>query len=136
MEMKIEFPGGLRVNAQFGPFSVQTEQPADDGGENSAPSPFALFLAALGTCAGYYVLSFCRQRGIPTTGIRLIQSTEENPTTKLVAKIKVDIQLPAGFPEKYRAAVIKAADQCMVKRHFQHPLAVEIVTSLANEVSQ
>jgi len=106
------------------------------GGENSAPSPFALFLAALGTCAGYYVLSFCRQRGIPTKDIRLIQSTEKNPTTKLVAKIKVDIQLPAGFPEKYRAAMIKAADQCAVKKHLQHPPAVEIVTSLANEISQ
>ena len=110
--------------------------PQTMGGENSAPSPFALFLAALGTCAGYYVLSFCRQRGIPTKDIRLIQSTEKNPTTKLVAKIKVDIQLPAGFPEKYRAAMIKAADQCAVKKHLQHPPAVEIVTSLANEISQ
>ena len=136
MEMKIDFPGGLRVDAHFGQFFVRTDQPVDDGGDGSAPSPFALFLAALGTCAGYYVLAFCRQRGIPTKGIRLIQSTEKNPTTKLIAKIKVDIQLPPVFPEKYRAAVIKAADQCTVKRHFQHPPAVEIITSVANEISQ
>jgi putative redox protein len=135
MEMKIDFPGGSRVDAHFGQFVVQTDQPEDESGDGTAPSPFALFLAALGTCAGYYVLSFCRQRGIPTKDICLIQSTEKNPTTKLVGKIKVDIQLPAYFPEKYRAAVIKAADQCTVKKHFQHPPAVEIVTSIANEIS-
>jgi len=135
MEMKIDFPGGLRVNAHFGQFSVQTDQPADDGGENSAPSPFALFLAALGTCAGHYILSFCRQRGIPTQNIRLIQSTEKDPGTKLISKIRVEIQLPPDFPEKYRGAVIKAADQCTVKKHLQHPPAVEIVTSRADEMS-
>ena len=133
--MMIDFPGGLRVNAQFGQYVVQTDQPTDEGGDGTAPSPFALFLAALGTCAGYYVLSFCRQRGIPTQDIRLIQTTEKSPTSKLVAKIKVEIQLPAGFPEKYRAAVIKAADQCTVKKHFQNPPAIEIVTSLATETS-
>jgi putative redox protein len=136
MEMKIDFPGGLRVDARFEQFTVQTDQPADEGGDGSAPSPFTLFQAALGTCAGYYVLSFCRQRGIPTDDIRLIQSSEKDPKTKLVGRIKVEIQLPAEFPEKYREAVVKAADQCTVKKHFQHPPTIEIVASLSNEISR
>jgi ribosomal protein S12 methylthiotransferase accessory factor len=134
MEMKIGFPGGLRVDAHFGQFVVQTDQPPDDGGDGTAASPFALFLASLGTCAGFYVLSFCRQRGIPTDGIQLIQNAERDPSTKLVGKVTIDICLPAEFPEKYRAAVIKAADQCTVKKHFQHPPVIEIGTSVAKQV--
>ena len=64
MEMIIDFPGGSRVDAHFGSFIVPTDQPPT----SSAPSPFATFLASIGTCAGIYVLGFCQQRGIPPTG--------------------------------------------------------------------
>ena len=64
MEMVIDFPGGARVDAHFGPHTVNTDQSPRGGGEGSAPEPFALFLASLGTCAGVYVLNFCRQRGL------------------------------------------------------------------------
>ncbi|MFN2174075.1 MAG: hypothetical protein ACK2UF_21845, partial [Candidatus Promineifilaceae bacterium] len=40
-----------------------------------------------------------------------------------------DIQLPPEFPEKYKAAVIRAADQCAVKKHFEYPPQFEVFTS-------
>ena len=69
MEMLIDFPGGSRVDAHFEAFTVHTDQPP----EASAPTPFATFLASLGTCAGIYILGFCRQRGLPTEGIQILQ---------------------------------------------------------------
>ncbi len=68
MEMMIDFPGGARVDAHFGPFTVATDQPP----VASAPSPFELFLSSIGTCAGIYVLGFCRQRNLPADGIRIL----------------------------------------------------------------
>ena len=72
MEMVIDFPGGARVDAHFGLFTVGTDQPPQGGGEGSAPTPFELFLSSIGTCAGIYVLGFCRQRSLPTDGIRIV----------------------------------------------------------------
>jgi putative redox protein len=131
MEMLIDFPGGARVDAHFNEFTVKTDQPPQGGGESSAPTPFATFLASLGTCAGIYVLGFCRQRGIPAEGIRLLQRMESNPQTGLVSHVTLDIQLPPDFPEKYREAVIRAAEQCAVKKHFEHPPAITVSTSTA-----
>ena len=128
MNMVIDFPGGLQVDAHFGPYTVSTDQPAPYG-SGSAATPFATFLASIGTCAGIYVLSFCQQRGLPTDGVRIVQSLESNPYTGLVSKVKLDIQLPPEFPEKYKAAVIRAADQCAVKKHFENPPAFEVFTS-------
>jgi len=71
--MIIDFPGGARVDAHFGNFVIPTDQPRSGGGEGSAPTPFVTFLSTIGTCAGIYVLGFCRQRGLPTEGIRLVQ---------------------------------------------------------------
>ena len=129
MEMLIDFPGGARVDAHFNQFTVKTDQPPQGGGQGSAPTPFATFLASLGTCAGIYVLGFCRQRGIPTDGIRLLQRMESDPQTGLISRVSLDIQLPPAFPEKYRAAVIRSAEQCAVKKHFEHPPVIDVSTS-------
>ena len=134
MNMVIDFPGGLRVDANFGPYTVSTDQPAPYG-SGSAPTPFATFLASIGTCAGIYVLSFCQQRGIPTDGVRIKQSLEADPRTGLVSKVLLDIQLPPEFPEKYKTAVIRAADQCAVKKHFEHPPSFEISASTVTQPS-
>jgi putative redox protein len=128
MEMTITFPGGARVDAEFGSHTVRTDQPTSGGGEGSAPTPFATFLGSIGTCAGIYVLGFCRQRGLPTDGIRIEQKMIPDPATGLVGTITLDIHVPADFPEKYRPALIRAAEQCAVKKHLEHPPKFEVAT--------
>jgi len=134
MEMVIDFPGGVRVDAHFGPYTISTDQPPFGGGQGSAPTPFATFLSSLGTCAGIYVLSFCRQRNIPTDGIRIVQSLETDPRTGMISTVNLDIQLPPEFPEKYRTAVIRSADQCAVKKHLETPPQFVISTSIVGEL--
>jgi ribosomal protein S12 methylthiotransferase accessory factor len=131
MEMTVDFPGGARVDAHFGSFTVVTDQPLAYGGENSAPSPFEVFLASLATCAGFYVLGFCRSRNLSAEGIRLVQKLELNPETKMVTKILVEIRLPQGFPPQYSSAVIRAAETCLVKKHLENPPSFEVVTSFS-----
>jgi putative redox protein len=126
--VEVTFPGGLAVEAHHKGFVVRTDQPAVDGGEGSAPSPFDLFLASLGTCAGYYALRFCRERQLPTEGLSVTLSTERDPARKRLATVRIEIHLPEGFPEKYRAAILRAADQCTVKRHVVEAPAFEVVT--------
>jgi putative redox protein len=131
MDMVVTFPGGARVDAQFGAHTMKTDQPARSGGDDSAPSPFALFLGSIGTCAGIYVLGFCKQRDLPTDGIRLIQRLEMDPRTGMVAKITLDIEVPASFPDKYYDALIRAASQCAVKKHLEHPPVIDVRTVVA-----
>jgi putative redox protein len=124
MEMVIDFPGNSRVDAHFGTFTVKTDQPP----EASAPTPFATFLASIGTCAGIYVLGFCQQRGLPTEGIRIVQRMHSNPYTGMVGKIDLEIQVPPTFPEKYAPALTRAAELCAVKKHFENPPQFEVFT--------
>lgn len=130
MEMIVDFPGGARVDAHFGGFVVRTDQPPMGGGLGSAPTPFATFLSTIGTCAGIYVLGFCQQRGIPTDGVRLVQRMQVDPMTRLVNDVQVTIELPATFPEKYVDAVVRAADQCAVKKHFEHPPVIRVNSAI------
>ena len=129
MEMIIDFPGGSRVDAHFGAHTVKTDQPIPGGGEDSAPTPFAVFLASIGTCAGIYVLGFCRQRGLPTDGIRIVEKVNYAPTG-MVEDIDLEIQVPADFPAKYYEALIRSADQCKVKQHLAKPPKFNVYTQV------
>jgi putative redox protein len=128
MDIVVTFPGGSRVDAQVGQHVVKTDQPARGGGDDSAPAPFSLFLASIATCAGIYVLGFCKQRDLPTDGITLVQRIGVDPRTGMVGQIGIDIQVPAGFPEKYHEALIRAASQCAVKKHLEHPPTFDVKT--------
>jgi putative redox protein len=124
MEMIIDFPGGSRVDAHFGSFTVATDQPP----AASAPSPFEVFLSSIGTCAGIYVLGFCKQRNLPTKGIRIVQQINQNPSTGMVETIGLEIQVPPAFPEKYRDSLIHTAELCAVKKHLEKPPKFDITT--------
>ncbi len=128
MEMEITFPGGAKVDAAFGPYVVRTDQPPQGGGEGSAPTPFNIFLASLGTCAGIYVLGFLRQRGIPPEGVRLTQRAHYNRETGMVEHVDIVIYVPQDFPEKYHPALIRSVEQCAVKKHLAQPPEIAIST--------
>jgi ribosomal protein S12 methylthiotransferase accessory factor len=131
MEMVIDFPGGAKVDAHFNSFTVHTDQPLTGGGDNSAPTPFSIFLASIGTCAGIYVVGFCRNRGLRTDNIRIVQRMYSNRMTGLVESIDLEIQLPPDFPEKYREALVRSAEQCAVKKHLENPPRFNVYTQVA-----
>jgi putative redox protein len=128
--MEVTFNGGKVITAHLNGHTIRTDQPVKAGGGNSAPAPFELFLASIGTCAGIYVKSFCDQRDIPSENIKIIQSVEFDSQTRLPDNIKLDIQLPSDFPEKYKAAVINAAELCLVKKTINNPPKFEVITSI------
>ncbi len=107
---------------------VKTDQRVHGGGEDSAPAPFDYFLASLATCAGIYVKVFCDKRGIDSSKIKIMQKHRNDLQTRKLTGIDLDIILPDDFPEKYREAVIKAADQCAVKRILKDPPEIEVRT--------
>jgi ribosomal protein S12 methylthiotransferase accessory factor len=117
-EIVVTLPGGKRVDAQVGRHLVRTDQPVAGGGEDSAPSPYQLFLASIGTCAGIFVAGFCQKRGLPTEGIRIVERLRAAEDGSL-AGVDLDIEVPPGFPEKYHEALVRVADQCSVKKAIQ-----------------
>ena len=130
-EIKIEFPGGNRVDAYYKSRVIPTDQ-SPPVGEGSAPAPLHLFLASIGACAGYYVLNFCNHRGIPTEGIYVLQKMELDDESHLVKEIELEIQVPPTFPEKYLDALIRAANQCAVKKHLESPPVFKTTTKITH----
>jgi putative redox protein len=126
MEMKIDFAGNKKVNATYKGFTHQTDQPTSEGGDGSAPEPYDLFLASLGTCAGVYIVYFCESRNIPTENISMTLRFQRNEKSHLMENIDIDIHLPSDFPDKYRKVVVRAAEMCTVKRNLVNPPVIQV----------
>lgn len=128
--VKVEFPGGKKVNARVGNFLIQTDQSVKAGGEASAPEPFDHFLASIATCAGIYALGFCKSRDLPTDGLDLSMVCEGDTKRKMFTRMSLQLTLPRGFPEKYRAGITRAMELCTVKRHIMDApeFSVELLT--------
>jgi ribosomal protein S12 methylthiotransferase accessory factor len=124
MKIETRYPGGVRVDAVVRGFTVATDQPFEAGGFDTAPSPYELFLASLAACAGFYAVQFCRRRGIATDGMRLTAEAAKESDGKL-AEIRIDFEPPRGFPEQYRTAILRAIDQCAVKRALESPPRIQ-----------
>lgn len=124
----VSFPGGVAVDATLDGHTIHTDQPRPLG-EDSAMSPFDLFLSSIAACMGFYALRFCQERGIDSAGLGLTLGAIRDETSKRITTIKVDLRLPEGFPEKYHDAVRRAMELCSVKRHLNQPPDFEFAVS-------
>jgi ribosomal protein S12 methylthiotransferase accessory factor len=128
----VSFPGGVAVEANYEGHAVRTDQPLDSGGAGSAMSPFDLFFASIATCMGFYALRFCQERGLPTRGLGLALEPVRETEGKRVTLVRIALQLPPEFPEKYRSAIERAVDHCAVKKHILEPPRFELTLSGAS----
>jgi ribosomal protein S12 methylthiotransferase accessory factor len=124
--MEIYFEGGKKVNVSYHGMIHKTDQLVKSGGEGTAPTPFDLFLASIGACAGIFVKEFCDKRGIDTNAIKLVQHMQFDPIKHLMTKIDIEIQVTMDFPEKYESAMINTANLCTVKRHLSDEIKMSV----------
>lgn len=131
MDIHVTFPGGRCVNAHFGHHVLPTDQTPEHGGQGAFPEPFDVFLASLATCAGAYVLGFCLARGISTDGIEIVQRHRFADDTHRLEHVELELSLPPSFPEKYRSAVLRAAEGCKVRKTLATPPEVRVTLAAA-----
>lgn len=124
--MTVSFPGGVAVDATYKGHTVHTDQPLKAGGRDTAMAPLDLFLASIATCMGLYALRFCQERNLPTEGLGLTLEPVKDEEKKMFVAARVQLELPEGFPDKYRGAIERAVDLCAVKKHLHAPPKFEL----------
>ncbi|MBW2031134.1 MAG: OsmC family protein [Deltaproteobacteria bacterium] len=130
MEMEILFPGGESLESRLKGTSIVFGPEVSKDSPLSGIEPLDLFFVSIGLCAGKYVMGFCRSRKIPYDDARVLLSTRWNEDKKMHTHVRIEIELPPGFPEKYKKAVLKAVNLCSVKKHILTPPAFEVTADI------
>lgn len=119
--MQVTFPGGKRVDCQWGDHLVHTDQLKRNGGDESAPQPFDLFFASLATCAGISALDYLQARNLATKGLKVDLIATLNKQERRYDHIRIHVTPPTGLSEEDRQGLLQEASDCSVKRHILTP---------------
>ena len=126
MKIEVDLLQGQKLQASFGEHSIVSDQSVQAGGDAEHPEPFDYFAASMPLCAAFFMRKFCEQREISTQGMRVIQETTNVGDDKFQKRFSLKVVLPDGFPEKYRKALLAAANSCTVKKVIQNVPEFEI----------
>lgn len=118
MKIEVSMLAGQQLKASFGDHEIISDQSIELGGQEQYPDPFSYFLASIPLCTTFYIRRFCQQRDIPTEGIKVIQENT-NVDDKYKKNIAMSVELPDSFPQKYKKALMAAANTCTVKKVVQ-----------------
>lgn len=119
MEIKVTLLDNQKLQAEFNGFKIQSDQPENNKGENTAPSPFDYFLTSTALCAGYFVKAYCQPRNLPTDQIEIIQKNSKDPENKYKQIVEFVVRVPKDFSEKDRMGIVRSVEGCSVKKTIQ-----------------
>lgn len=135
MQINVRYLENLKLEALFDDFNVLSDQPVRYKGDGTAPGPFDYFLASSAMCAAYFVLVYCKSRGIPTDDIRVTQDNIIDPENRYKQTFKINLEIPESISDKDRDMMIKAIDRCTVKKTIQEGprFVINAVTTLGKD---
>jgi putative redox protein len=104
-----------------------TDQPASAGGEDAAPTPTELLVAALASCVAFYVGRYLVRHGLERDGLRVTAKFEMAAGRPArVGAIRLRLLVPGGIPAERRAALLAVASHCTVHNTLRQEPGVSI----------
>lgn len=124
------YAGGDRLQIRVRGHALFTDQPAGDGGDDTAPTPTELFIAGLAGCIGFYAERFLRRSRLSADGLTVTCSYgwAENPHR--VGRIEVAVLAP-GLPPERREAMARVVEHCTVHNTLARPPAISLQIAAA-----
>jgi len=133
-----EIGTGLEQRIETGRHVLASDEPVAAGGGDAGPDPYALLLAALGSCTSMTLRMYANQKKWPLEGVSIRLSHErihardcvdcENKDDARVERITREISLAGPLSEEQRQRLMQIAERCPVNRSLIGPK--EIVSRL------
>ena len=128
--MAVHPMGGDKYAIDIRGHQVRVDQPLDEGGDDTAPTPTELFVASLGLCVAFYAGRFLDRHGVDRTGLAVdvaSRMAEDRPAR--VGQIVVTVTPPHAMPSERLPAFLAVAKGCTVHHSLAQPPAVDISLS-------
>ena len=123
VEIRIDYEGQLRCNAQHMPSSskIETDAPVDNQGRGESFSPTDLVATALGTCMATMIGITARHKNIDVQEMRVtVKKQISDDLPRRIAKLWVEVFMPLSESHPDKKIFQSSALSCPVQ-HSIHP---------------
>ncbi len=126
MDMTIKHDKGMRFAVRSGNCELIIGKAGPDSDAEDSMSPGELFIAAIGCCVTAYVIRFCDRHDLPSEGTTVGVEYESGDSPPRFSSVDVTVNLPSHVPDKYRAPIVRAAEQCYVTQSIEHNMDIKV----------
>jgi uncharacterized OsmC-like protein len=114
MEVTIEHLGGVQFEIKARQHRIVCDQPADNAGFDEGMTPPELFLASLGSCAGFYAAQYLRKHQLATEGTIVRVSAEKTQNPARLNNFRIQVEIPSGIDAPHGAGIEEAVRHCLI----------------------
>jgi putative redox protein len=121
----VRYAGGDRLRVDVRGHGLFADQPVEDGGEDTAPTPTEMFVSSLAACVAFYAERFLRRHGLPTEGLKVTADYQWAENPHRVGEIVLNVEAP-GLTEVKREAFERVIEHCTVHNTLSVPPVVRV----------
>ena len=127
MEIIVEHLGSQQFQIKTRGHAIVSDQPVEQGGFDEGMTPPELFLASLGSCAGYYAAQYLRKHKLAAeaTVVRVTCDKVKEPVPRM-DNFKIEIDSPVELSAKHRQGLHEAVEHCLVHNTLLHTPKISI----------
>lgn len=128
MEVTVEHLGAVQFEIKARQHTITSDQPAENFGHDEGMTPPELFLASLGSCAGFYAAQYLRKHKLATEGTHVRITADKLKDPARIDNFRIEIDTRVELNEQHRAGVEASVHHCLIHNTLQHPpkIAIEI----------
>ncbi len=124
--LRVTHAGGDRFEIAVRGHTITVDQPVEDGGADTAPTPTEVFVAGLASCVAFYARRYLARHELPTDGLTVDASYTIVPRPARVGEVRMTLRVPAGVPADRREALLAVASHCTVHNSLESTPDVSI----------
>jgi putative redox protein len=136
MQVHITQSGNVSFTIQARTHTLVSDQPAENGGEDSGMTPPELLLASLGSCAAYYALQYLKTRGLADSGVEVSVTAETLKSPARLGDFRVAVICPVTLTPDQEQGMLRSVHQCLVHNTLLSAPKVAINLSLLQTESR
>jgi len=127
MDVTAEYLGDSRFEVLARRHRLISDQPVDNGGSDTGPTPPEFLLASLASCAAYYAAQYLNARRLPAAGLRVRVSAEkaQQPPARL-ASFLIEVTAPS-LEDRHQTGILRAVKACLIHNTLLGNPAIEVV---------
>jgi putative redox protein len=126
MEVSVEHLGSVQFEIRARSHVIVSDQPAENFGHDEGMTPPELFLASLGSCAGFYAAQYLRKHRLATQGTRVRVTAEKVKDPARIDNFRIEVEVSGELSDAHRAGVEEAVHHCLIHNTLLHPPKVTI----------
>jgi len=134
MEVKVSHINGVRFAIQARSHVILSDQPIENGGEDTGMTPPEFLLASLGSCAAYYAVDYLKKQKLAQNGVEVSVTAEKFLKPARMDKFRIQVMSPVPLTPEHSDGMVRAIERCLVHNTFLS--SPEIKIELTSVVAQ